>query len=395
LLFTLLMPWTAWAKAPSAGDLAEKLDAALHRAVKERRVVGCVVLVAHQGNLVYSRAAGLQDLDNEQPMQVDTLFRLASVTKPLVSTVAMRLVQEGRLSLDDPVSKWLPDFRPALAGGHRPEITVHQLLTHTSGLSYRFGEPNSSAYNVLGVSDGLDNPGLTLVDNLARLAQAPLGKEPGSAFTYSLSTDVLGAVIEKVTAKSLPESVDELLLRPLRMRDTGFFASDSSRLASPYCNWGGDLLPIVDGTDLPLGQGLLAFTPSKSLQPPRNPSGGGGMVGSAEDFHHFLEVIRRGGSPVLDSTTVNLMTQDHLGALAGHREGWGFGYGWAVLRDPEAAKTPQTKGTLQWGGAYGHSWFIDPAAELTVVVFSNTAFEGMSGKLPSEVRSAVYLWLSN
>ena len=118
------------------------------------------------------------------------------------------------------------------------------------------------------------------------------------------------------------------------------------------------------------------------------------MVGSAPDFLLFLERLRQGGGPILKATTAALMTQDQLSPdLPGHRAGWGFGYGWAVLRDPSAANTPQSPGTLQWGGAYGHSWFVDPKEELTVVLFSNTAFEGMSGKLVSEVRDAVYNWL--
>lgn len=310
LLLVLLLPLQGWAEAPSALELERALDQILRKAVSERRVAGCVVLVAHQGTVVYREAMGLADLESERKMQLDTLFRLASVSKPMVSAAAMKLVEQGRLSLDDPVTRWLPEFRPALADGRQPETTVRQLLTHTSGLTYGFNQPLGGSYDALLVSDGLDNPSLTLEENLRRLAQAPLEREPGSGFIYSLSTDVLGAIIEKVTGKSLPDAVDELVLVPLDMRDTGFWAKDPTRLAEPYSNSGDELRRITDGLSLPLAASTLSFAPSKGLRSSPNPSGGGGMVGSAPDFLLFLERLRQGGGPILKATTAALMTQD-------------------------------------------------------------------------------------
>ncbi len=392
LFLLLLLQATGWSQFTDP-KLVESLDKVVQTALDEHRVAGCVVMVAYRGETVYAKAAGMADQEGARPMQTDALFRLASVSKPMVSAAAMRLVEQGKLSLDDPVTRWLPDFQPRLDG--KPVvITIRQLLNHTSGLSYRFSEPKESLYHVLGVSDGLDNPTLTLAENLHRLGQAPLHHQPGSKFLYSLSIDVVGAVIEKVSGKPLPEAVADLVLKPLKMNDTGFQAVDAKRLTTAYGNTAVGPIKVVDGTTLALGDGWVSYTPSKALSAPANPSGGGGMVGSAGDFLTFLEAVRRNDGTLLKAETIDRMEQNSLGEVAGHRPGWGFGLGWAVLLDPTAANTPQSKGTLQWGGAYGHSWFIDPAQHLTVVVFTNTAFEGMAGKLPADVRRTVYHWLA-
>lgn len=363
----------------------------MQAAVQEGRVAGCVVVVVKDGQVLLHRACGKADLADSRPMKPDSLFRLASVSKPIVSAVAMKLVQEGRLSLQDPVSRWLPWFRPRSPAGGCPEITIHQLLTHTSGLSYRFAEPRSSLYHTLGVSDGVNQPELSLEENLRRLSRAPLLFEPGEKFHYGLSTDVLGAVIEKASGMSLPAATSELMLTPLGLRDTAFYALEVERLVTPYANSTLGLIEMVDGTALPLQQGLLYYDPSKSLTPGPYPSGGAGLVGSAGDVARFLEAMRKGGGGVLSPRTLELMGRDHLDPqLEGHRQGWGFGYGWAVLRDPKVAETPQSVGTWQWGGAYGHSWFVDPKEKLTVVLLTNTAFEGVTGQLPGDIRDAVY-----
>src|SRR5215475_2096307 len=148
--------------------LPVKVDHVIDQAISSDRVVGAVVLIAHDGKLVYQRAAGLADREAGQEMRLDTLFRLASLTKPIVSTAAMILVERGQLSLEDPVTRWLPNFRPALPNGERPTITVRQLLTHTSGLTYGLLLPPGNEYRRAGVSDGLDEPGRSMEDNLAR-----------------------------------------------------------------------------------------------------------------------------------------------------------------------------------------------------------------------------------
>ncbi|MGQ3070211.1 MAG: serine hydrolase domain-containing protein [Ferrovibrionaceae bacterium] len=376
----------------AAGDLAQRLDAAIDKAVAERRIVGTVVLVARDGALVYRRAAGLSDREAGVPMREDTIFRLASVSKPLVSAAVMTLVEEGRLRLDEPVTGFLPDFRPQLADGRAPAITIGHLLSHAAGLSYGFFEPEDSRYKMLAVSDGLDIvPGLTLDANLRRLSRTTLAFPPGSNWRYSLSIDVLGAVIEKVTGQTLAQAVAERVTAPLGLKDTGFAVTDPARLGAAYADGRPAPSRMTDNELVPFAGNAVRFAPGRALDPTAYPSGGAGMVGTAGDVLRFLEAIRTGGGPILKPETVEMMMADQVGAQAQTQgPGWGFGFGWAVLDDPAPTKTPQAAGTIQWGGAYGHSWFVDPASRLTVVALTNTAFEGMSGAYTIEIRDAVY-----
>lgn len=376
----------------AAGDLAQRLDAAIDKAVAERRIVGTVVLVARDGALVYRRAAGLSDREAGVPMREDTIFRLASVSKPLVSAAVMTLVEEGRLRLDEPVTGFLPDFRPQLADGRAPAITIGHLLSHAAGLSYGFFEPEDSRYKTLAVSDGLDIvPGLTLDANLRRLSRTTLAFPPGSNWRYSLSIDVLGAVIEKVTGQTLAQAVAERVTGPLGLKDTGFAVTDPARLGAAYADGRPTPTRMTDNELVPFAGNAVRFAPGRALDPTAYPSGGAGMVGTAGDVLRFLEAIRTGGGPILKPETVEMMMADQVGAQAQTQgPGWGFGFGWAVLDDPAPTKTPQAAGTIQWGGAYGHSWFVDPASRLTVVALTNTAFEGMSGAYTIEIRDAVY-----
>ncbi len=376
----------------SGGDrTAARVQAAIDRALGERRIVGAVVLVARHGKIVCGIAAGYADRESGTTMREDAVFRLASITKPLVTAAAMQLVEEGRLDLHAPVTRWLPGFRPALADGSRPEITIHHLLTHMSGLGYAFLEVADGPYHALNVSDGLDQPGLSLAENLSRLAQAPLAFAPGSGWRYSLGIDVVGGVLEKIEDRGLADIVRERVAAPLGMDSTDFAARDRSRLVKAYADGRPEPVPMTDGMSVPIDGAAATFAPSRILDPASYPSGGGGMAGTAGDIMRFLETIRTGGAPILEKRTVETMVVDHLGSRARLRvPGWGFGYGWAVLVDPAPSGTPQAPGTLQWGGAYGHSWFIDRANGLSVVALTNTAFEGMSGAFPIDIRNAVY-----
>lgn len=380
------------ATSASASDaLTGQLDAVINRAIAENRIVGTVVLVAQNGEIVYRRAAGQSDREARVPMHEDAVFRLASITKPIVSATLMLLVEEDKLTLDDPVTRWLPAFRPQREDGSEPVITLRQLLTHTSGLSYRFVEPTGSEYDRLNISDGLDQPGLSLNENLRRLEQAPLVFPPGEGWRYSLGLDVLGAVIAEASGKTLPQAVQEAVVGPLQLAETAFVASDPSRLVTPYADGDPEPVRMTDGMAVPIWQSAARFAPSRATNADSYPSGGAGMVGTADDVLRFLEVIRSGGEPILAPDTVSAMMQNQVSVQAETQgPGWGFGYGWAVLNDPDAAGTPQSKGTIQWGGAYGHSWFVDPVKKLTVVALTNTAFEGMSGAFPTEIRDAVY-----
>ncbi|AWJ83572.1 serine hydrolase [Azospirillum sp. TSH58] len=385
--------FTEPAVAESAIDpvIGARLDPVIDRALSEKRIVGAVVLVAKDGTIVYHRAAGYADREAGAEMREDAIFRLASITKPFVTAAAMRLVEDGRLDLDAPVTRWLPDFRPALPDGSTPDITIHQLLTHTSGLGYTFLEPAGGPYHRLNVSDGLDQPGLSLKENLARLSAAPLTFAPGTGWRYSLGIDVLGGVLETIEGRSLSDIVRDTVTAPLGISDTGFSVRDASRLTKAYADGDPEPVAMMDRLAVPLMGFAATFAPSRILDANSYQSGGAGMAGTASDVLRFLEAIRTGGSPILKPETVRMMVRDQVGATAQTQgPGWGFGYGWAVLDDPAPTGTPQAAGTLQWGGAYGHSWFIDRRNGLSVVALTNTAFEGMSGAFPTDVRNAVY-----
>jgi CubicO group peptidase (beta-lactamase class C family) len=377
--------------APATDALTANVDEAIDQALAENRIVGAVVLVSKDGKLVYQRAAGLVDREANRRMELNTVFRLSSVTKPITSAAALALVDQGKLSLDDPVSKWLPSFRPKQANGKTPEITVRHLLTHTSGLGYKFAEKPGGPYHAAHISDGFDELRIDMAENLRRISSAPLFSAPGEAFRYSVSIDVLGAVIEKVTGKRLPAAVAELVTQPLGMRETSFLATPSSRLATPYYDAKPMPARMADQQAIPYPEGgQLLYSLPRVFDANAFPSAGAGMIGTAPEVMRFLEAIRTGGKPILGASTAASMMRNHIGSLAGPQPGVGFGFGGAVVVDPAAAQTPQSAGTWQWGGIYGHTWFVDPARALTVVAFTNTALEGLWGKFPADVRNAVY-----
>ncbi|PFH19682.1 serine hydrolase domain-containing protein [Burkholderia sp. JKS000303] len=374
--------------------LVERIDAVLSRQLDTQRLVGAVVLVAHHGELVYRRAAGFADRESRTPMREDTLFRLASVTKPIVSTAAMVLVAQHKLSLDEDVTRWLPDFRPALPDGRVPTITVRQLLTHTAGLAYRFAEADANGiYARTGISDGLDGATITLGENVRRIASVPLLYAPGTSWNYSVAIDVVGALIEAVCGAPLGDAIDALVLRPLGARDTAFVARDAARLATPYVNDTPQPHRLAENETVPIIDGFVGVTysPSRALDAHAFPSGGAGMVGTAGDVLNVLDTLRAGGGTLLPAALVDEMGRVQTGDVElPDRPGVGFGIGFSVLRDPQAAASPESAGTWRWGGVYGHSWFVDRARGLTVVSLSNTLYEGMNGQYTVDLRDAVY-----
>ncbi|MEK4473045.1 serine hydrolase domain-containing protein [Paenibacillus sp. FSL R7-0048] len=373
--------------------LSGRIDRVIDRTLADKRLVGAVIKMALDGELVYSRAAGFADRELGRLMREDALFRLASVTKPIVSTAALVLVAQGRLQLDDRVDRWLPEFQPRLQNGEFASLTIRHLMTHTAGLSYRFFQEEKGSYQSAGVSDGMDQSGITLEENLRRLASVPLLYTPGTEWKYSIATDVLGAVIAKVTETPLSEAVHSLVTKPLGMSDTGFIAVDRERLATSYANDTPEPRPLLDPDSIAFVEGTAGFllAPSRALDTTAYPSGGAGMVGSAGDFLQLLETLRKGGAPLLPESLVHDMTTNQIGDLPmAFWPGRGFGLGITVLKDPVAADTPESPGTWRMGGTYGHSWFVDPKQRLSVVAFTNTALEGMSGQFTVDLCDAIY-----
>lgn len=370
--------------------LAAKLDPIVDEALAEGRIAGGVVLVARKGALAYARAAGQADVEAGKPMALNTIFRASSLTKPIVTAAALALVEAGVIGLDAPVTRYLPDFQPKLQG-QTPTITLRHLLTHTAGLSYGFMQPVDGPYLQLGVSDGMDQPGLGFPEELKRITEAGLFFPPGAAWLYSVGMDVLGAAIEAATGATLPQVVAERVTHKLGMVDTGFSVADRGRLAKAYAD-GPPPVPMGEIHTVPFAElSGIKFAPDRIFDPGSFPSGGAGAVCTAPDFIAFLETIRTGGGPVVSPATAKEMMSNQTGghAIVTSGPGWGFGFGGAVMLDPAAAASPLPAGAWMWGGVYGHSWFVDPKGETSFVLLTNTSTEGMSGRLSQDLFAAV------
>lgn len=371
--------------------LKAELGRVIAEALDEQRIVGTVVEILIDGEPDYQRAAGLADREAGRPMTEDSIFLFSSVAKPIVTVAALNLVQRGTIGLDDTVSEWLPAFRPRLPDSSEPRITVRQLLTHSAGLSYLFMEKGDGPYHRHAISSGLDDTDDDLPALIGKLTNIPLSYPPGHGWGYSMSLDVLGAVIEQATGSKLQEAIAALVTGPMAMNDTAFFVADTRKLVVHY----GDASPqprrLIGDDAVPFFGNPVRLSPGRIFSARAFPSGGAGMAGTAGDVIRLLESLRTGQSPVLDAPTTRSMfdIQARTGGLAAG-PGWEFGLGGSVLVEPEMAGTPQSPGTLQWDGAYGHKWFIDPARGLTVVALTNTAFEGMNGRFPVDLRNAIY-----
>ncbi|MBN3099376.1 beta-lactamase family protein [Pectobacterium brasiliense] len=378
----------------STAPLSARIQAVVQQALDDGRLVGAVVLVARNGELIHQQAAGWADRESVRPMALDAIFRLASVSKPIVSVAALALVAQGRLDLDEDIIRWMPTFQLRLADGSPARVTARQLLSHTAGLGYRFFETHADGpYAQAGVSDGMDASGISLAENLRRIASVPLQYVPGEGWGYSLATDVLGALIERIYGTSLGEAVRQLVTDPLGMHDTGFVVRDPSRLTIAYVNDTPQPHRLTEGEIVSPFEGAIgiAYSPARICDPQAFPSGGAGMAGTAGDLLRLLEALRKGGGAPLPDVLIEEMEHDQTQGLElPNAPGCGFGLGFSVLRDPLLAGSPESSGTWRWGGAYGHSWFVDRTQGLSVVAFTNTMYEGMSGSFVTELRDAVY-----
>lgn len=359
----------------------ERIDSYVEQALTEQRIAGAVAVVHRHGELAYSNAWGVADRESNSPMVEDTIFRIASMTKPVTSVAVMMLYEQGLFGLDDPISRYLPEFdrqmqvvQPnddgyELVDATRP-ITIRNLLTHTSGLSYRFLDvvPLAQLYKEAGITDGLGGD-LTLPEFVARLAAMPLAHEPGKGWTYGLSTDVLGYFVELVSGQPFAEFAKERIFEPLGMRDTSFTlpGDKRDRLAAVYrrdadgqLQRSADLIdegPVYVRVDYPAGEG------------PRLASGGGGLLSTAGDYGRFAQMILNGGEldgqRLLSRKTVELMTSDQVGRLElAAFNNTGFGLGFAVETGPSASGQLGSPGVIGWSGFFNTVFWIDPEEEL-------------------------------
>ncbi|WP_025993603.1 serine hydrolase domain-containing protein [Pseudomonas viridiflava] len=359
--------------------------------VDSEQIVGGVLLVAQGGVLRYVSARGWADRERRVIVTRDTRFRLASLTKLLTSVAVLQLCEQGVLSLDAPVTDWLPAFRPRLSDCRKPVITLRHLLSHSSGLGYGFEQPPGNTYELAGVSDGLDRVAFDLQENLSRLAKLPLLFEPGTAWGYSLATDVLGAVIEQGTGRGLSQVIDEQVARPLGMGSTSF-RQDQGRLARAYKDGAGAPERIGDGDVLVLESGTARVSSGRVYDAQAYESGGAGMLGTADDYLKLLECLRLGGAPLLNSVSTAALLSNAIGkvTLKGRGAGWTFGLGLVILADPLAAGQRQGAGTWSWCGVYGSHYWVDPVSEISLVVLTNTAVAGAWGRFADALVEAVY-----
>ncbi|UZK64718.1 serine hydrolase domain-containing protein [Sphingomonas sp. M1-B02] len=399
---------TIEAPAPS-GISAERLGrlrAQLQRYVDEGRLAGAVVRIQQDGKLVFSAAVGWRDKEARDPLREDSIFRIASQTKALTSVAVMMLMEEGKLLLDDPVGKHLPEWKKTTVAVAKPgggyetvpakrPITIRDLLTHTAGISYGAG-PAEKAWRDAGLFGWYFADRNEPVSGfVARMAALPMAAQPGEKFVYGYNTDILGVVIEKLSGKSLQAFLDERLIEPLGMKDTSFFLprEKAGRFAVVY---EGDEGKLRRASDANVWKAGGHFGQGHYLDGPRLAhSGGAGLLSTAADYSRFLEMMRRGGEldgrRYLSRKTVELMVSNHLGSVE-YSSGMGFGLGFSIRMDLGAAGQPGSTGEFGWGGAYHSTYWVDPEEGLTIVYMTQLLPSGDiddHGKLRALVYQAI------
>lgn len=358
--------------------LKERVDVVIDAALGSR-IVGCVVLIEEAGKQVYARAAGLADREAGTPVAENTIFRLASVTKPIVALTTLRMIDKGLLNLDDKVTDYLPSFTPKAPDGSTPHILIRHLLTHTSGITY--DRPD----NVSAGSDPRDL--IPLQENLRRFARHPLSFMPGTKWAYGMNIDVLGGVLEMVGGGArLGEVVALHTTGPLGMRDTRFNVTDRTRLAVPYADGKPEPIRMAEPQAVPNDNGGFDyFSPQRIFHPTAPQSGGSGMAGTAGDFMKLLEALRTDFlRPETRALAYTAQTDRPLDP-----PGRNFSFIGAAVTDATASKWPR-KGMLEWGGVWGNHWMIDPATGTNLVVYTNTMKEGCNGPFRDQMRDAVF-----
>jgi len=361
-----------------------RIDALIAGQIAARQLAGAVMLVARHGKLVHASVQGVKTLATGEALAADTIFPIFSMTKPVTAAAMMVLHDWGLWSPDDPIARHLPEFAEVrgpdgAAPDHAP--TMRELMTHTAGFGYAIGFGPFDATDEAYLAADIWGAG-SLAEFVRRVATAPLAYQPGTRFRYSLSMDLQGAIIEKLTGRSLPTFMRETLFKPLGMVDTDFYApaGKQARLATLYHMYGATELTVLEAPGFR----------RDGLAVPALPSGGGGLYSTAGDYARFAQMLLNkgelGGVRVLSADAVAMMTANHLpralidhGFIAGAQSigpGRGYAFNGAVFFDPEAAGVPVGAGTYQWDGAGGAWFWIDPENDLL--------FVGLIGRMMQE-----------
>ena len=361
------------AKPEQVGLSSERLDRitqVLRADVERGRIPGAVVLVARKGRVAYLQPVGFRDRASGAPMTADAIFRIASMTKPMVTVAALSLYEDGRLLLSDPVSKYIPAFKDQKVGLERAaaerEMTIQDLMRHTSGLTYG-NRGSTEIHKMYPQSSNESSLTLTMDEFIERLSKAPLLYQPGTRWEYGLSTDVLGRVVEIVAGKPLGEVLAERVYRPLGMTDTTFLVPEDkrTRIAQPL------------STHPDTGADYKVADPTV---PRKFDCGGGCAVSTASDYARFAQMLlNRGsldGARVLSARMVDFMTADHLGTISrgafSALPGYTWGLGVAVRQDRGLAPMPGSPGDFFWPGAFATYWWADPNEQMVVVFMTQS-----------------------
>jgi CubicO group peptidase (beta-lactamase class C family) len=354
-----------------------QLGQVLRQEIAKGKIPGAVALVARKGRIAYHEAFGARDPATRAPMTRDAIFRIYSMTKPVTSVAIMMLQEEGRLVLNDPVSKFLPQLTKLQVAVEKKdasgqptlelvpaqrEITIHDLLRHTSGFTYG-GRTTNLTVKEAYAREGVDARDLTNAELVDRLAKVPLAHQPGTAWEYSRSVDVLGRVVEVISGKSLGGFFADRIFRPLGMKDSGFSVpqAQQGRLAQafPIDPATGDKIALIDVTT-----------------PPRYESGGGGAVSTTDDYVRFAQALLNGGrldrARLLSRTTVAFMASDHLGPISAtiRRPGYTFGLGFQVRKDVGLDGQSGSIGEYGWAGAGGTYFWVDPKEQVVAILMT-------------------------
>ena len=371
------------AKPETAGLSSERLErigATVQRNIEDKRIAGAVTLVVRRGHVVWFKAQGMADREAGKAMRPDAMFRICSMTKPITSVAVMMLYEEGHFLLEDPVSKYLPEFKnpkvlvqPATGESYSipatREITIRDLLRHTSGLTYQWNAVLGPFYKNANVANGLLQYDGTIEDSVKRLAGVPLLFNPGDRWEYGLSVDVLGSLVEVISGKPLDQFFRERIFVPLGMKDTYFYPPDDKldRLAAVYTYYSDKGLNQFP--EMPITEGPFTYSADYPYRGPKKLfSGGGGLVSTAEDYARFCQMMLNGGkvgnTQLLSRKSVELMTHDQLGNISSDRS-FGLGFGIDGIKTPPAELG--SPGEYRWGGFFDTGFSIDLKEQMIVI----------------------------
>ena len=392
------------AKPETAGVSSERLqriDKLIGEYVNNKWVAGAATIIVRNGKIVYYKGIGYDDIDKKIPMKRDAIFRIASQTKAITSTAVMILYEEGKFLLDDPISKYIPEFKnPKVLDKFneadssyttvpaKREITIRDLLTHTSGIDYAvIGSKNMSAiYAKAGIPSGLDAKDMTLGPEMKKLAALPLAHQPGEKWTYSLSIDVLGYFVEVISGMTLSDFFKKRIFEPLGMKDTYFYipTEKHNRLATLYTE--DSLHQLMKSPEMQ--NGLRANYPNTNGT---YYSGGAGLSSTVYDYAIFLQTMLNGGiyngKRILSRNTVRMMTMNQIGDLSlGANK---FGLGFEVITEKGSARIPNNQGAFDWGGYFSTTYWADPKEKLAALIMTQIV-PNSHGELSDKFKVLVY-----